>query len=317
MGLIDSVETPKVLLIKDGNDITGSLNDSLVSIEYIDAIDNEVDGLTLVFSQLFSPPNFGDKLLVSIGFGWMLEFIGIFYVVSYKEMPKAGTMEVKLTPVDFSKGLKEKRSEAYKHVTLEQMLKKIGGRHGLSVKYDIKKIGYTYKGQSGESDLSFMKRLAKEVNATFSIKNGTILFRPKSLDGGKDKLPQITLSLEQLVDLEIEYLDKTNYKSGEAKFHHHKKAKTVVVKIGSEKPKLVIHGHYKDEAEAKTKLQAAINKENAGTVRGKCTVTTIPVIAGAMLTINTGYKTEPDLQIKEVRHHISARGYTKEIQFTK
>ena len=163
-----------------------------------------------------------------------------------------------------------------------------------------------------------MHRIAKENNATFAIKNGTIIFRPKSLSKDKESLPKIRLSLDDMAELRLKYQDKTEYLSGEAKFRDTKKNKTITVKVGEEDPKLIIEGSFKNEAEAKLKIQAALDKENAGKLRGSCSVTTQPVISGAILTIDLGYKEENDLEITEVRHSISrSGGYIKNVAFTK
>ena len=317
MELGGAVKRPVVLMIHEGVTISDDLNAHLSCIEYIDTIDNEVDGLTVTFSKMFLPPQAGDKLLVSIGFGLDLTYIGEFYVTGWNEGFMDGTMKLKLTPIAYSKKLKEKRTGSYDKVTLEQILKEVAGRHDLKVKNDLKKVSYVHKAQTNESDLVFMHRLARENNATFSIKNGTIIFKPKSLSADKALLPTVLLSMGDLVDGDIDYQDKTEYLSAEAKFQKTKKNKIVTVKVGKGEPKLVLEGNFKNEADAKAKLVAALERENAGRVRGWCSVTTQEVIAGAMLTLDLGYKVESDLQITEVRHRIDESGYVKDVTFTK
>ncbi len=311
------VEYPQVLMIKGGAIISAGLNDHLVAVEYIDAIDNEVDGLILTFSKMFLPPVSGDKIKVSIGFGSTLDYIGEFYVTGWTEQPHDGVMEIKLTPIDFSKKLKENRTGSYDKVTLDQILKEVAKRHNLEVKNDLKKVSYAHKAQTNESDLVFMHRLAQENNATFAIKNGTIIFRPKSLSKDKETLSKVFLSMNDISDLRIEYQDKTEYLSGEAKFRDTKKNKTVVVKIGDKEPKLTIEGSFKNEAEARARIQAEIDKKNAGRVRGSFLATTQPVVAGSILTLALDYKIENDLQITKVRHTIDHGGYVKNVMFTK
>ena len=317
MGLTGAVKKPMVLMTHEGVTISDDLNGHLSCIEYIDAIDNEVDGLTLIFSKMFLPPKSGDRILVSIGFGVDLTYIGEFYVTGWTEEVEEGTMKLKLTPVDYSKKIKEKRTGSYEKLTLDQILKEIAKRHGLKVKNDLTKVAYKYKAQTNESDLLFMHRLARENNATFNIKNGTIIFKPKSLNEDHTLLPHIVLGTDDFVACSISYQDKTQYLSAEAKFQKRKQNKIVTVKVGKGDPKLVLEGSYKDEADARAKLVAALERENAGRVRGDCMVTTKHVFAGAMLTLELGYKVERDLQITEVRHTIDKDGYVKYVLFTK
>ena len=317
MGLTGSVQRPQVLLLKDGVDIGQRLAEHLVSVEYIDAIDNEVDGLVLTFSKMFAAPKSGDKLTVSIGFGLILDYVGEFYVSGWTERPHDGIMIVWLTPVDFYKTLKQRRTQGYDNVTLDTLLQIIASRHGLLVKNDLKDIAYVHKAQTNESDLRFMHRLAQEHYATFAIKNGTIIFKPKSLDEDRSSLPKVFMSVSDISDLSIEYQDKTHYVSGVAKFRDHSSNQTLSIQVGEGEPQLVIEGSFKNTAEAKARLQAALNKENSGRVHGYFVATTQAVIAGSILTLQLQDRIESDLQITEVRHTIDRNGYTKDVTFSK
>lgn len=312
-----NVKHPVVMLYKDGDLVSSNLAPHLEKIVYIDCIDNEVDGLTLTFSKVFAPPEKGDELEAWIGFGKDVEYIGKFYVTGWKERPHKGTMTVDLTPVDFSKGIKENRTLSYDNVTLTQILEQVSKRHDLKVKNDLTKVSYVHKAQTNESDLAFMKRLAEENNATFSIKDGTIIFRPKSLNEDKKNLPKVILSLNEISDLEISYQDKTEYKSGEVKYHCTKKNGLVTVKVGEGEAKLTIEGKFTNEAEARAAIIAALEKENSGQINGTFEITTPEIAAGVLLKLDLDYKEEDDLQVEEVRHSIDHGGYIKTVTFTK
>ena len=311
-----AVKYPLVELEKDGELLGAGLVPHLEKIEYIDCIDNEVDGLTLSFSKMFLPPEKGDKLKAWIGFGSTLDYIGEFYVTGWMERPHAAKLEVYLTPVDFSKKIKEKRTTSYDNMTLTKLLEEISKRHELKVVNDLDKVFYKHKAQTNESDLAFMKRLADEQNATFAIKNGTIIFKPKSLKKDKD-LPKAVIDMAEISNLEITHQDKTEYNSGEAKYHCTKKAGLVTVTVGEEEAKLTIEGSYKDEAEARAAIIAELERENAGQVRGSFDATTQELAAGVLLQLIMGEKSEDDLQITEVRHTIDYNGYIKRVSFTK
>ena len=309
------VDKPSIQISKDGKELT-HLNGEIVSIDYIDSIDNEVDGLTIKFAFSFDPPLFGDKLDVSIGLNSELEYIGKWYVSGNSEQPKEGTAELKLTPVAFSKAIKERRSTTYNNITLDNILQNIAKRHGLKVSNDDKKSRYITKSQTNESDLAFMKRIASEIGATFSIKNETIIFKYKSLSEQRSELPIISLDLSQVDTVSIERVDKTIYQSGIAKWHDTKSNQTKQVQIGKGESVLQIEGSYQNKADALQKLQAELQKENSGSIRGSLS-TTEPVIAGALLTINLGDREEKELQITEVKRTISSSGDNKHVTFSK
>lgn len=308
------IEKPNALFIKDKKELI-ELKKEIVSIEYIDAIDNEVDGVTIVFAQMYDPPLFGDQIDVSIGFGDELNYIGQWYVSGNAEYPKEGIFEVRLTSVSFSKSLKERRTMVYKNITLNNLLLTIANRHGLKLKNDDTTSKYIIKSQTNESDLAFMKRIADENNATFAIKNDTIIFKFKLGDEDKN-LPVIKLDLTQVDNLKINRLDKTIYRCGMAIWHDTRTNKACSICIGSGEPVLRLEGSYKTDAEALHKLHAALARENAGTVRGHFE-TTEDIIAGIGLELDLGGRLEKDLQITEVKHEINSHGYIKTVHFTK
>jgi len=296
------------------------LTGKLSRVEYVDTIDDEMDGLTLTFSSMISAPGYGEKMKMWIGFGPFLTYIGTFYVAGWRERFEQKEIEYRLTPVDLTGGIKEKRTHSYEHMTLTKILEEIGGRYGLGVRNDLDDVAYPYKAQTHESDLEFLRRLAKENNASFGIKNDTIVFRAKSLSEHKDKLPKVYLDLTQTAELELEHMAKTDYKSAEAKYHDIGTNTLKTVKVGEGEPKLVVEGHFKMEAEAKKRAKAEMERSNAGKIRGTCTVTTAQVIAGALLTLNLFERgVVEDLQIREVRHEIEGGeggGYKKHVSFT-
>ena len=311
------VRKPTVILEKDGAPILDVfLKEHLVSLRYIDALDDEMDGLTLVFSTFVEAPKEGSKVKLFLGFDGVVDDMGEFYPTGSKENYENFTMEIRLMPVDFSKGFKQKRTQSYKNITLHALVAEIAKRNGLKSKVAVEDFTLTSKQQSNTSDLSFLKNIAKEYNASFGVKHGTIMFAPKSLGKEKSTLPHITLSLGEMLHLEIEKNYKTIYKSGEGKFRDSKHNRDRTVTVGAGKPKLVVEGSYTDSADAKLKIQAALEKENAGAIEGSFS-TTAYVIAGALLTLILPDRVISDLQTVEVVHTLEQSGYVKNVSFTK
>lgn len=311
------VRVPTIILQKDGSPILGEfLKSKLVSLSCTDSIDNEIDGLNITFSKFVSPPKEGDKIQLFLGYDGVVEDMGEFYPFGVQEDYANFTMDIKLTPIDFSKGFKQKRSKSYKNIKFKSLVSEIAGRNNLKSKVTITDFTIKSRQQSNQSDLAFLKSISSEYNATFSVKSGTIIIAPKSLSKDKSNLPKIVLTIKDMIDLQIEDNYKTIYKSAEAKFRDSKKNKDTTVTIGAGEPKLVLEGSYRDSADAKLKIQAQLDKENAGTVEGSFSTTSY-VIAGALLTLVLPDRVETDLQITEVVHSISSAGYIKRVRFTK
>lgn len=311
------VKVPDLKLIANGKDVTESLRPHLVSIEYSDDIDDTADGFSIKLQgESFTPPSFKDTLKVWLGYAGDLWYIGSFSVLKSRLEYETMEMEVTATPVNFGSEIKEKRTESFDNVTLDQILHKIGARHGLKVKNSFPKHTYSHKSHTNTSDLEFMRRLAKELGATFAIKNGTILFRPKKGGDNESELPSISIDAAQTKGLNLETLDKTVYSSAKASWHSTKENKTKSITVGSGKPVLHFKGSFKNESDARVKAKAALESSNRGNVRGGFEYEGMNVIAGAKMKLSNlppGWPSQ--FGIKQVRHAWSDSGYTVNVEF--
>lgn len=311
------VKHPDFRITANGKDVTEQLRKYLIGIDYTDDIDNEADGFSIKFQgESFTPPSFKDVLKVWLGYEDDLWYIGSFSVLKSRLDYETMEIEVTATPVDFGSDIKEKRTTAYDNATLQQILGKIAARHGLSVKNSFPKHTYTHKAQTNESDLVFMRRLARELGATFAIKNNTILFRPKKGGDQESELPVLTIDAKQTKGLWLETLDKTVYRSAVASWHSTKENKTKRVTLGSGKPVLKVRGSFKDEADARIKAKAKLEGSNRGNVRGGFEHEGINVIAGAKIDLPNlppGWPTS--FGVKQVRHSWGDGGYTVNVEF--
>lgn len=310
------VKHPDFKIIVNGNDVTESLRPYLIGIEYTDDIDDSADGFSIKFQgEAFTPPSFKDTLKVWLGYTDNLWYIGSFSVL--KSRLEFETMEVDITatPVNFGSEIKEKRTESFDNATLDQILHKIAARHGLKVKNSFPKHAYSHKSHTNTSDLEFMRRLAKELGATFAIKNDTILFRPKHGGDQDSELPSSSIDAKMTKGLWFETLDKTVYGSAKASWHSTKENKTKSVTVGSGKPVLHIKGSFKGESDARTKAKAKLEASNRGNFRGGFEYEGLNIIAGSKLTLTNLPEGWPaSFSIKQVRHSWGGSGYVSSIE---
>ncbi len=311
------VKHPDSIIVANGKNVTDTLRKYLISIEYTDDIDNEADGFTIKFQgESFTPPSFKDVLKVWLGYQDNLWYIGSFSVLKSRLEYETMEVEVTATPVNFGSQIKEKRTTSYDNVTLDQILKKIGARHALSVKNSFPKHSYSHKSQTNESDMVFMRRLAKELGATFAIKNNTILFRPKKGGDNEKELPSLSIDAKKTKGLWFETLDKTVYKSATASWHSTKENKTKKVTVGSGPPVLHVRGSFKSESDARTKAKAKLEASNRGNFRGGFEYEGENLIAGAKINLSNLPAGWPSsFGIKQVRHSWSDSGYTINVEF--
>lgn len=311
------VKFPDFKIIANDKDVTESLRPHLVSIDYTDDIDDEADGFTIRFQgDNFKPPSFGDSLKVWLGYVGDLWYVGSFSVLKSRIEFETLEVEVTATPVNFGSDIKEKRTMAYEHTTLDQILHTIAARYKLGVKNSFPKRAYKHKSQTNQSDLDFMQRLAKESGATFAIKNNTIIFRPKNGSDGDKELPTFTIDAKSTKELWVETLDKTAYGSCVASWHSTKENKTKSVTVGSGKPVLHIKSNFKDASDARMKAIARLDESHRGEARGGFDYEGSNIIAGAKIVLtNLPAGWPSSFGIKQVRHSWGDGGYTSSIEF--
>lgn len=313
-----SIKKPSFILKANGKDVTSSLKPYIYAIEYTDAKDNEADGFKISFQgENFAPPSYKDILKVWLGFDAKLWYIGSFSVLKTRLEYGTKKVSVTATPVNFSTQIKEKRTASYENVSLDKILQKIAKRNDLSVKNSFYDLVFLHLSQDDESDISFMRRIAKDIGATFAIKNDTILFRPKKGGDKEAELPTCSIDAGATENLYLEMLDKTLYNSATASWQSTKENKVLSVTVGSGSPALNVRGTFQSEAEARVKVKAKLNEQNKGTVRGGFDCEGSHIISGAKLTITNlpNAKWGKVFDVQQVRHSWSENGYTINVEF--
>jgi len=312
------IKRPSYKLIVNGKDVTTSLKKYILGIEYTDAKDNEADGFKIRFhGENFAPPEYKDILKVWLGFEGNLWYIGSFSVLKSRLEHRTKVISITGTPVNFSTQIKEKRTQSYENVSLDQVLQKIAKRNDLSVKNSFYDLMFLHLSQDDQSDLDFMRKVASDIGATFAIKNDTILFRPKKGGDKESELPTFTIDADLTDNLYLEMLDKTLYNSGVASWQSTKENKVLSVSVGSGSPALNVRGSFQSEAEAMVKLKAELNKKNKGTVRGGFDYEGMNIVAGGKLTIKNlpNAKWGNGFDVQQVKHTWGDNGYTINVEF--
>ena len=99
-------------------------------------------------------------------------------------------------------GIRAPKTRSWRDVTLEDIVKKIAGEHGLKprVSDSLKSVFYKYLAQTAESDLNLISRLAKDLDAVAKAAGGYLIVAKrgdgKAADGSD--LPVITLTRSQM-----------------------------------------------------------------------------------------------------------------------
>ncbi len=304
--------TPIIKLFANDQDVTNTINLNASKIEFRDESGTISDEITLNIEGEFKKPKYEDELKLWIGTKEEgLFYCGIFKVqTSTASQGSSSSIEITATGADFSSGLKVKRSQSYENVSLTKVVEIIAARYDLKIASDFMDIYLVHLEQTNESDLHFLKRLADENNALFSIKNNNIIFKKKIKNNKKSTdLPRFSLDVNENTSIRIENTNKTLYRSCKAIWRDTKDNIQKSITVGSDEPIKIIKDSFVNEAQAKLKAQAALEKANSGIKSGSIGSYGFEIYAGGILDITGTLEDDGDYDIESVHHTIDESGW--------
>lgn len=193
---------PICRVVVNGQDITATVQQRLVSIELTDNRGMEADQLTITLSDhdglLAIPPR---GAVVRLWLGWSdtgLVDKGSYTVDETEHSGAPDVLSIRARSADLREGLKSKRERSWHGQTLGAVIQAIAAAYGLApvVNAALSAIELLHLDQANESDANLLTRLGQEHDAIASIKAGRLLFMPagKSLTASGLPLPHITLT---------------------------------------------------------------------------------------------------------------------------
>ena len=296
--------TPLFKVEANGADVTAQLQKDLSSISFSDEDGNQSDEITLKVAGNFSRPKYQDEIKLWLGY----EEVGLFYCGVFKVQSTQRdkySLTISATGADFSSALKQKRDTSYEKISLKDVAHIVASRHELKLKSDYEDMFMPHLSQTNESDLHMMKRLAKDYNGIFSIKNGTLVFLKRIKENmASDELPVFEIDLSECEDYIIKHSDKTIYGACEASWHDTKENKVKSVTVGNGTPVLKLKGNFKTPAEAKAKAEAKLQSANRGSKSGSISMYGKEIYAGGMLKLIGAGEDDGEYTIKSVNHSL-------------
>lgn len=308
------MELTSFKIILNEIDISEELAPYLLSIQFKDEDSFSSDEVVIELKGVFKKITPSDELKLYLGYEQALFYCGKF---------KLQTLEVKdnifqtliLTSNDFGSEFKEYRNESYEHASLFDICGIISKRYKLKFKSDFKNFVPKHISQNNESDFSFLKRVALEYGALFSIKNETLLFLSrKNLQKQK---PELILSAEETLSLTIKSTSKSDYKSCSASWQDTSTNEIKTIKAGDGSPTLKLNGVFEDFQEAKLKAEAMLSRVRGASKKGQLTIKGREVIAGINIVITDNLNPDDDqvYYIERVEHVLNRSGFKTIIEF--
>lgn len=313
--------TPVFRVEADGIDRTRELWRCLSSLEYTDAEEDESDtvNITVANSPAFSIPKRGAELRLWLG--WKessMKYFGAFTIneISGSFRPAEMTISAKSADLTGAASAKEKLDVEWENISLASIAAKIAAKHGCEAKV-LTGVHYAHQAQSGESDIAFLRRLAKEAGASLAIKDKTFVIAPY----GKAFRAEAQISYKDVISGSWTLQEREKYRAVTAKWWNKDDAVEENVSSGDGKPAYVIKKRFANAAEARNAASNYKAKLAKGELELDVTTAGDPaLVSGAKVTCAgfTPQELSGRYLAKSVTHSISkSSGWTTDITLDK
>ncbi|NBJ32224.1 phage late control D family protein [Serratia fonticola] len=237
--------TPAYSLKIDGADITGKIEERLISLTLTDNRGFEADQLDIELDDsngTLELPRRGVSIAVSLG--WKDSALvdkGTFTVDEIEHSGAPDKLVIRARSADFRATLNIQREASYHQKTIGDIIKTIASRHKLTpaIHKNMADVVISHIDQTNESDASFMTRLAKENGAIVTVKKGSLLFfrqgQNQTVSGKPIPLAVITRSLGDGHQFSI--TDRAAYTGVVANWLNTRTAKAQPVKVKRKRKK--------------------------------------------------------------------------------
>lgn len=254
-------------IIADGTDVTGNFQDRLTSLTIVDEAGQKSDTAEIMVDDrdyLVALPETGAKLQIALGFKGALVEIGTYVVDDMSGEIAPDTMTISAKAADMLGGIRARKTRSWREVTVEDIVGKIAGEHGLKpqVSDSLKAHFYAYQAQTSESDLNFLTRLAKGLDAVSKPAGEYLVFTKrgegKAADGSE--LPVFVVHRTQMKGGSWKVTGRGKYGRVTAEWGERGTATTHKVTAGDKEPELALRHRYPTEAEAQGAADAALER---------------------------------------------------------
>jgi phage protein D len=205
---------PSFSITANGNDITGSLSERLVSLEVVDTVDETSDSLTIVLEDTtgtLALPKSGARLEVAIGYNGQNTRLGAFVVDDVQIEGPPDTIVVTCSSTPFVEGqggsasFTSRKTRSWDGKTIGDIVQTIAGECNLEAVVDETLEGVTipHIDQLGESDSNLLIRIARRFGAVLKPADGRLVVAAEQ--GGRT-------TSGQALGLVLRPADVTNYR---------------------------------------------------------------------------------------------------------
>ncbi len=255
----------------DGTDVTGNFADRLVGVIVIDEAGHKADTAEITLDDRDSRialPKTGAKLSIALGFTGQLVELGTFVVDELAGEIGPDTLTIRAKGADMLGSIRARKTRAWHKVTVQDIVGKIAGEHGLTaaIADSLKSVFFAYEAQTAESDLAFLSRLARELDAVAKPASGRLVFvkrgEGKTTDG--KALPVTTITRADIRTGRWQFTGRGRYGKVTCIWGEVGTATPHRVTVGDQNPELEVRHRYPNADAARRAAQSRLDQSKRG-----------------------------------------------------
>jgi phage protein D len=251
-----------------GADLSAVFRDRLVSLRITDASGKESDTLELVLDDrdnVIATPGRGVSIVLAIGYrGGDLVPQGTFVVDELEAEGPPDRLTIRAKSADMRASLKSAKTRAWRSTTVGGVVAKVAAEHGLkpAVSPALAAQEVTHQDQTNESDLHFLTRLGRDLDAVAAPKNGHLVFAAagEGLAASGKRLAAVELRREDLTSWRATVADRAAHGTVRARYHDVAAGKTKFATAGEGAPVKTLKPHHRGHGHAKSAAAAALKQ---------------------------------------------------------
>lgn len=317
-------------VIANAQDITDLLKDRLISLQLTDRAGLQSDECEIRLDDRddrIAFPRKGALLRISLGWeGLGLSFMGAYTVDEIEFSGPPRTLVIRGKPADMAGLAKSPRQHAWENVPLSQIIREVAARNRWQAVCSITTT-VPRADQVGESDLNFLTRLARQYNATATLKDRKLVVLPRA-DGktasGKS-LPVVRLAPNEVTSYRLTFPDRGSVGAVKTQAHDAKTGKKVEIvipnpdaPIGSSSATHTDRHIYPNPSAAKAAARAKLSSMNRQTASGQLELRGRADLAAEKSVELQGFKQEVDgtYLIESVTHQLAGQSWGTSIEIS-
>ncbi|WP_417243389.1 phage late control D family protein [Celeribacter sp.] len=317
--------TPAFSVSINGANRTSVIADRLLSLVIVDHDGGSADRLEIELDDRdgrIEVPDDAAEVTVALGFeGAALAPMGVFFVDGVSGSGPDQKIRLTATAADMKGAIRSAKTRPWFNKTLVEIVETIASEAGLTavVGESVSSITWDYLAQTAESDLHFLDRITRPLDATAKPAGGALLVqrRGEGKNAAGEGLAPAQVSRSILTNWAWDFDDRKKVGAVAAKWSDTGSGSIETVEVGEGEPRKTLRTVY-GSADAATRAAEAAKRaatRASGTFKGQLAGFNPDLFAGRALAL-TGMRSElnGEWHLKTVTHRLGNSGLQTEFE---